>query len=119
MDDAQLRTIWQQRQLREPAVPLARPLTVLMKRDLARRVRNFGQLAEIWDEVVPQPVRDHTAIEGFSRGVLRVLVDSAAHRFQLRMMLDGGLQRQIQSRFSGALNKIKLVPGHFDSIELA
>jgi hypothetical protein len=40
-----------------------------------------------------------------------VTVDSSSHLFMLRTLLDGGLKREIQSRFSGALNRIKLLPG--------
>ncbi|MFW6133039.1 MAG: DciA family protein [Planctomycetota bacterium] len=118
MDDAQLHTVWQQRQMPEPAVPLGRSLTTLMKYDLARRVRRIGQLADIWDDVIPAGLREHTALDGFSRGVLRVAVDSAAHRYQLRMLLDGGLRREIQARFGGALDKIRLIPGQFEALEL-
>ena len=118
MDDAQLQTVWQQRQFNDPVVPLGQPLAIFMKHFLAARVRKLGRLAEIWDLLVPPDIRQHTALEGFSRGVLTVLVDSAAHRYQLRMLLDGGLKRDIQTRFPGPLNKIRLIPGRFDAIEV-
>lgn len=119
MDDAQLRTIWEQRQFRESAVPLSLPLSSFMKHKLAKRARQLGQLAEIWDELIPEPIRDHTALERFHRGVLTVLVDSPAHRFQLQTLLMGGLTREIQSRFTGALNKVRVVPGQFYSVDLS
>ena len=53
------------------------------------------------------------------RGSLTVLVDSAAHRFQLQMLLNGGLRAEIQRRFSGAITAIRLVPGRFFAIDLA
>ena len=118
MDDAQLRTVWQQRQFDDRVVPLGQPLAFLMKHTLAGRVRKLGRLAEIWDDLIPEDIRDHTALESFSRGVLTVIVDSAPHRYQLRMLLDGGLRRQIQAHFRGELNKIRLVPGRFDSVEV-
>jgi hypothetical protein len=118
MDDAQLRTVWQQRQFDDHIVPLAQPLAILMKHSLAWRVRKLGKLAGIWDELVPDDIRDHTALENFSRGVLTVIVDSAAHRYQLRLLLDGGLRRQMQARFGGDLGKIRLVPGRFDAIDV-
>jgi len=118
MDDAQLQTVWQQRQFGDLAVPLAQPLAIFMKHFLAARVRKLGRLAEIWDLLVPQEIREHTALEAFSRGVLTVIVDSASHRYQLRMLLDGGLKRDIQARFPGPLNKIRLTPGRFDAIEV-
>ena len=118
MDDAKLRTVWQQRQLDDRCVPLAQPLTLLMKHVLAKRLRQLGNLAGIWDDVLPRTIRDHTALESFNRGILTVLVDSAAHRYQLRMLLNGGVEREIRDRFSGALNKIRLVPGQFFAVDL-
>ncbi len=118
MDDAQLRTVWQQRQFSHRTSHISQSVTYLMKYTLAKRVRQLSKLGEVWDEVVPQELSEHTALESFNRGVLSVLVDSASHRFQLQTMLDGGLTGEIRSRFSGALNKIKLVMGQFYAIDL-
>jgi hypothetical protein len=119
MDDAQLRTIWQQRQFRDSAAHLSQPLSWFMKHTLAKRARQLGQLAEVWDELIPQPIRDHTALDKFHRGVLTVIVDSAAHRFQLQTLLMGGLLRELQRRFSGALDKVRVVPGRFYSVDVS
>ena len=119
MDDAQLRTIWQQRQFREPASQLGQPLASLMKYTLAKRVRQLGKLAAVWDEVIPDTIREHTALESFQRGVLSVMVDSASHRFQLQTLLAGGVMREIQARFPGAVNRIRLVPGQFYSVDVS
>jgi len=118
MDDAQLQTIWQQRQQHDRLTHLGEPLGLLMKHTLGRKVRQLSELSGLWDELVPHEIADHTALESFSRGVLTVLVDSAPHRFQLQTLLNGGLKRAIQQRFSGAINKIRLLPGQFYSIDL-
>ena len=118
MDDAQLRTVWEQRQLPSRLCHLSEPLTLLMKHSLSKKVRQLGQLAEIWDEVVPEEIAEHTALESFSREVMTVMVDSAAHRFQLQTLLRGGLMKIIQKQFSGAIQKIRLIPGQFYSIDL-
>lgn len=113
MDDAQLRTVWQQRQFNDRVVPLGQPLAVLVKHTLGKRVRQIGRLAEVWDDLIPPNLAEHTALEGFRSGTLTVIVDSSPHRFQLRQLLDGGLLGEIRSRFSGALNKVRLIPGQF------
>jgi hypothetical protein len=118
MDDTQLRTLWLQRQYHDRAVPLAQPLTMLMKYKLGKRVRQLSRLAAIWDEVLPYSVREHTALESFRNGVLTVIVDSASHRFQLQTLLTSGLMGEIRSRFAGPVNKIRLMPGQFYSIDL-
>ena len=119
MDDAQLRTVWQQRQFRPAGIHLGQTVSLFVKHNLARRVRQLGKLAEIWDEVIPEDIRPHTALESFNRGVLTVLVDSAAHRFHLQTMLTGGLKREIQARFPAALDRIKLKPGQFSALEFS
>jgi predicted nucleic acid-binding Zn ribbon protein len=119
MDDAQLRTVWQQRQFNDRVANLGQPLAVLMKHTLARRFRQLSRLAAIWDELIPESIRDHTALDSFSGGVLTVVVDSAPHRFQLQTLLRGGLLRAIQANFSGAINKVRLVPGQFAAVDLA
>ncbi|MHC4562103.1 MAG: DciA family protein [Planctomycetota bacterium] len=117
MDDAQLRTVWQQRQRRDSVTPLAQPLTQLVERTLAKRVRQFGSISQAWDDVMPESVRDHTALEGYQRGTLTVMVDSASHRFKLQTLLDGGLKNQIQSRCSQPINKIRLTLGQFYQLD--
>lgn len=118
MDDAQLKTVWQQRQYNDRLTPLAQPLGMLMKHTLGKKVRQIGKMAEIWDAVVPGGILEHTALESLNRGVLTVMVDSAPHRFQLQTLLMAGLQKEIQARFPGPLNKIRLTPGQFASVDL-
>jgi predicted nucleic acid-binding Zn ribbon protein len=119
MDDAQLRTVWQQRQIDDRVAHLSQPLAVLTKRVLAKKVRQLSRLAAIWDEIVPQAIAEHTALESFVRGTLTVIVDTASHRFQLHTLLSNGLLKNLQSRFSGALERVKLVPGQFNSVDVA
>ncbi len=118
MDDSQLRTLWLQRQPHDRTSHLAEPMALLMKHKLGKKVRQVGKLAAIWDEILPATIREHTALDSFNRGVLTVLVDSSSHRYQLQTLLAAGLQKEIQTRFSGPLNKIRLVPGQFSSIDL-
>lgn len=89
-----------------------------MKRTLAKRVRQLGAVAAVWDEMVPEPLRDHTALEGFQQGVLTVMVDSAPHRFELEMLLKGSLLKELRASCPQAINKVRLVPGRFYSVDL-
>jgi len=118
MDDQQLRTAWQNRQPIDSTTHLSGPLGLLMKHTLSKRVKQLGALAQAWDEVIPDPLREHTALESFARGVLTVIVDSAPHRFQLEMLLRQGLHKALVERFAGPLNRIRLVPGQFFSVDL-
>lgn len=118
MDDARLRTAWQQRQFSDRLAHLSEPLTLLMKHTLAKRVRQLSKLGQIWDEIIPEDIAQHTALESFSNGVLTVMVDSAPHRFQLQTLMRGGLFQIIQQRFSGAIRKVNLTSGQFCSVDL-
>jgi hypothetical protein len=119
MDDALLQTVWQQRRPGQRASHVSQPIQMLMKYRLARRVRALSRMAEVWDDVLPVDIREHTALERLERGTLTVMVDSAAHRFRLQMLLNGGLLKEIQRRFPDALDRIRLVPGQFSAVDLA
>jgi predicted nucleic acid-binding Zn ribbon protein len=119
MDDAQLQAVWQNRRLTDSFTHVGHPVAMLMKHKLAKRVRQLSRLAEAWDDVIPPEIREHTALEGYRAGVLTVTVDSASHRFELQMLLAGGLTAELRSRFSGTLSKVRLVPGQFYSVDLA
>ena len=118
MDDAQLRTVWQQRQVDHRVSYLSEPLALLMKNTLAKRFKQLSRLAEIWDEIIPPHIQEHTALEGFHQGVLTVRVDNASQRFYLQTLLTGGLRQEIQRRFQGPLNKIRLLPGQFYTLDV-
>ncbi len=118
MDEKQLQTAWQNRQAPETARPVGEAVTLLMKHTLAKRVKQLGQIAAVWDEVIPADLAAHTALESFARGTLTVMVDSAPHRFQLDALLKSGVRQHLADRCSGPLNRIKLVPGQFYSVDL-
>ena len=118
MDEYQLRNVWLNRRPPNRICPLGESLAQLVKGKLARRFRQLGQLAVAWDECIPDFIRDHTALVDFSRGTLKVAVDSSPHRYQLQQLLQSGLLDAIRERFrSGSLNRIRLVPGEFDALE--
>ncbi|MFP4105220.1 MAG: DUF721 domain-containing protein [Phycisphaerae bacterium] len=119
MDDAQLHTVFQQRRFDTPLTSIGQPVAMFMKHTLEKRVRQLSKLAEAWDAVIPEDIREHTALETFSRGTLTVMVDSAPHRFKLQMLLNGGLKAQLQENFPGAINKVRLVPGQFYAVDVA
>ena len=119
MDESQLRQVWENRQRRDRIAALSKPLSHLMKNQLARRVRQVGQLSAAWDECIPDSIRQHTALLSFRVGTLTVAVDSAAHRYQLQALLQSGLIDALRERVAaGALTRVRLVPGQFDAIDM-
>ena len=110
MDDATLRTIWQQKRWKYRPTNLAEPLTMLMKKELSRNVRDVGDISKAWDQVLPPEILSHTALESYNRGVLTVSVSSSSRRFQLQTFLSGGGFQELRNQCQRALNKVKLVP---------
>jgi len=117
MDESQLRHAWQNRQRRDRISCLSETLAGLMKHRLARRVRQIGRVSSVWDECIPEYLREHTALVSFARGTLTVAVDSAAHRYQLKQLFQSGLEEAIRERLPTTLNRIRLVPGTFEALD--
>ncbi len=117
MNNVRLQTIFRQRAPRESSTTLAAALTPLMKTQLGRRVKQLGQLAKLWNELVPQELRDHAALDGFRNGVLVVLVDSSSAMYRIKLLVDGGLEETMRERFYGAKFRIRLRPGQFYRVD--
>jgi hypothetical protein len=103
---------------RSPAPNLGPQLVSFFKYSVQKRQAKFGQIGECWQQLVPQMLADHTALESFSRGTLTVLVDSSSHLYELRTLLLSGLQQQLLLACKSAgLRKIALKPGRWYSGE--
>jgi hypothetical protein len=86
------------------------------KRSVARRQSSFGKVADAWQTLVPEPLVEHTALESFARGSLTVLVDSAAHLYELKQVLLAGLEQQLLLACrSSKLRRISLRQGRWYS----
>jgi hypothetical protein len=75
----------------------------------AQRTRaQLGQMIDLWFQLVPTELRNHTAICALKRGVLTVDVDSASVRFELDRRLREGLIDQLRQHFRGTLRQVKI-----------
>ena len=72
-----------------------------------RKQTKLGRLIELWQELVPAPLVDRTAIAGFHGGVMTVEVDSASTAFHIDRLLRGGLLDELRRRFSATLVKVR------------
>ena len=71
--------------------------------------KQMAAVTQQWMTLVPQPLLAATRLEGLSRGVLRVGVESSAHLYELDMLLRSGLERQIiTSCKKAAIRKVQL-----------
>jgi len=84
------------------------------KCSVEKRHTKLAKIAECWDKLVPEPLGAHCALESLSRGSLVVLVDSAAHLYDLKQLLLAGLEKQLLIACKSAgLRKISLKLGRW------
>lgn len=75
----------------------------------AQRTRaQLGQMIDLWFQLVPAELRNHSAICALKRGVLTVDVDSASVRYELDRRLREGLADQLRQHFRGTLRQVKI-----------
>lgn len=93
---------------------LGADLIEFFKKDVQRRQGKFGKIADIWAQLIPETLLDHTCLESFHAGTLKVLVDTSSHLFELKTVLLAGLQKQIlMAGRSAGLRKITLRLGRW------
>ncbi len=85
------------------------------KREVEKPFKQLAAMAEVWPQLVPASLVEHTKLEAISRGVLRVIVDSSGALFELDRLLRGGLESQLITRHKGpAVRRIQLRVGRLD-----
>ena len=112
---AELRRL-QKHKTRTPAesARLGAEVVRLFDKQIRPRQGRFGRLGEAWAALVPAALAEHACVEGFHRGTLTVLVDSASHRYELQQLLLAGLERQLKDAVpSATLRKVSLKPGRW------
>lgn len=115
MQEADLRRIARVKQTSSAAGELIGPAMVgFFKTSVQKRQTKFGAIAENWARLMPELLADHASLESFHRGTLTVLVDSAAHLYEIKQLLLAGIQQQLTMACGSAgLRKIVLRPGRW------
>ncbi len=95
----QLERSWQNRQSRREPVRLGPVLRRFISAAGLDKPSALTEVRVIWDELVGAELAGHSRVEGLSRGVLRVEVDSAAHLAELKVLQQGGLLESLRAQF--------------------
>jgi hypothetical protein len=96
------------------ATALGEQMIDFFKQSVVRRQTKLAAIAQSWLELVPPMLCDHCALDGYTRGALTVMVDSASHLYELRQLLLAGLQDQLFLACKNTgLRKITLRPGRW------
>ena len=89
-------------------------LISFFKTSVQKRQTKLERVADCWSQLVPELLNEHCALEGFSRGTLTVLVDTASHLYELKQLLLAGLEKQLVAACKGAgLRKVALRRGRW------
>ncbi len=87
-------------------------MTEQFKREVQKPYEQLGKLAEIWLDLVPTELAEHTRLMGLTRGVLRVAVDSSGRLYELDRLLRGGVFDELVTRHKGkAVRRVELKVG--------
>ncbi len=109
-----LKHLWQGRQIRRREQLLKSAVDRFMRRQVYPRRRRTGKLAAVWASLLPSELAAHSCLESLRNGQLRVLVDSAAHLYELNLLVQEGLLDELRRVCPrAALSQIKLVRGRW------
>ncbi len=110
MDEAARRHLEELRARRRTPrpTPSIGPLVERIQRDASRSQRQFGDVADLWNQLVPAALARQARLTRLQRGVLHVEVDSSAALYQLDRCLKSGVQAEMARRASAPLNRVKL-----------
>ncbi len=113
-DKKKLREVIKRRQIRTAAQPLSKSVDAFLRRKVIPRQKKLMVLGEAWIELLPPVLQEHSCLENFNRGQLRVLVDNSTYLAELNMMVREGLTEQLREMCPNVpLSKIKLVYGQW------
>ncbi|HEY7086517.1 MAG TPA: DciA family protein [Tepidisphaeraceae bacterium] len=97
-----------------PTDPLGPELLDFFKTSIQKRHTKLSAIADCWTRLVPEHLAEHSALEGFYAGTLKVIVDSSPHLYDLKQLLLAGLQQQlILACKSSGLRKVTLKLGRW------
>src|SRR5580765_7094045 len=90
--EAHLRRLQHNKQTKTPRTQmLGVEMIAFFKKSVEKRQTKLGQIAICWAGLVPETLLAHSSLESYSRGTLTVLVDSAAHLYEIKQLLLAGL----------------------------
>jgi hypothetical protein len=113
--ELELKRLHRHKQRPAAAMPSLGPeLIGFFKNSVQKRQTKLAAVSESWSRLIPEPLLDHSALESFQAGTLKVIVDSSSHLYELKQLLLAGLQNQLLLACkSSGLRKIVLKSGRW------
>ena len=86
----------------------------LMEDRISPKQAKFGSIPEVWKQLLPEELRRHCNIVGFSGGQLKVQVDSPPYKYELQLCSSELLSELQQHCPRAHIKKIQFVVGSQD-----
>ncbi len=93
------------------AVKLGDVARLVMDRHISPRQSRFGDIAEVWAEILPDELCRHCEVVDASGGQLKVRVDSPSYMYELQLCSSELLEEMRRRRPRARLTRIKFVAG--------
>jgi len=111
-DREKLDRIWKQKQFRHRAKPLKTDLDFFLKKVINPRYKKMGQIGVAWESLLSPELVLHSYLQHLRRGVLEVMVDSAPHLYEFKMIIQEGLLEHLREACPTiSVSEIKLTRG--------
>jgi len=111
-DREKLDRIWQQKQFGHRAKPLKGDLNYFLKKVINPRYKKMAQIGAAWESLLTPELVAHSYLQHVRRGVLEVMVDSAPHLYEIKMIIQEGFLEQLREACPTiSVSQIKLVRG--------
>ena len=113
--EADLQRLHRVKQIVKPKLdPLGPEMLSFFKNSVQKRQTKLSVISDCFSRLIPEQLLEHCALEGFSAGTLKVIVDSSSHLYELKQLLLAGLQKQLLIACkSTGLRKITLKAGRW------
>ncbi len=114
-DERTLTRLWKVKQSApKETAALGPEMLSFFKNSVQKRQGKMSAIAECWQQLVPAILCEHSSLESFHAGTLKVIVDSSSHLYELKQLLLSGLEKQLTLACKSAgLRKISLKPGRW------
>lgn len=86
-------------------------LVSTIRRDANRHRGGAGSFVEAWEAVIPESLRQGSAIRSIRGGVARVEVPDSATKYELEHALRAGLLATLRLRFAQPLRRVRIDVG--------
>jgi predicted nucleic acid-binding Zn ribbon protein len=86
-------------------------LSELMEKQIAPRRARFELVAEAWEQLLPAELQQHCRIANIQGGRLKVVADSPAHQFELRLCSSEFVKELAVRCPQAKIEKIEIVVG--------